>query len=47
VIWVCDSCHGVFLFHTDSEIHLQMTGHEHLSAYDFDTGKMLWEKGIG
>jgi len=41
VIWVCDQCHAVFLFRSDSVIHSQKTGHLHLSAYDFETGRLL------
>ena len=41
VIWVCDQCLGVFLFHSDSQIHTQTTGHGYFSPYDFETGRLL------
>ena len=46
VIWICDECKIVLVFHDDGEAHCQQTGHKHLTAYDFETGKMLENKEI-
>lgn len=47
LVWICDVCRIVLLFREDGEVHCQKTGHEHLTAYDIQTGQKLdSEKGI-
>lgn len=46
IIWICDECRTIFLYHDDSEIHCQRTDHSHLSAFDSETGRLLRNKGI-
>jgi hypothetical protein len=41
VVWICDDCKIVLVFHDDCEVHRQDTGHKHLTAYDIETGQML------
>ena len=45
LIWICDQCRMVFVFLSDTEIHCQKSGHNHVSAYDFESGQLLKSKG--
>ena len=46
VIWICKECRATFVFHADSEIHIEQSGHRRIAAYDIKTGKMLEEKSF-
>lgn len=46
VIWICKDCRATFVFHTDSEIHIEQSGHHTITAYDIETGKMREEKSF-
>ena len=46
VIRICDDCKIDLVFYDDCEKHYQKTGHLHLTAYDFDTGRLLKNKRV-
>jgi hypothetical protein len=45
-VWICDECRLALLFHEDGKMHCLQTGHQHLTAYDIETGEILKRKEI-
>jgi hypothetical protein len=46
IVWICDDCRAVLVFHDDGEVHCRQTGHQHLTAYDIETGRTIENKEI-
>jgi hypothetical protein len=41
VVWTCRECESRFIFHTDINDHIQLTGHSKVQKNDLLSGKLI------
>ena len=41
VVWTCRECESRFIFHTDINDHIQLTGHSKVQKNDLLSGRLI------